>query len=281
MKIIDKLSSLFKKYTSKKTVKGSRRYNRKPDLKIDSDPQYHQTFKVAFSLLPAKVDLRPNMPPVYNQGDIGSCTGNASAAAFEYLQLQELSTKTSGVEIFDPKQYTPVSRLFIYYNERKLNKQTSEDAGATLRDSVLSLLYWGACKEISWSYKDSNAFVEPTKDSYDEASLHKISKYYRFADLDHVKHSLAAGFPVIIGISVYESFESEEVARTGYVPIPNPSEQCMGGHAVCVVGYDDSRNVLIVRNSWGADWGDKGYFYLPYSFFQNPNLSDDWWTIRK
>lgn len=230
---------------------------------------------------PTNCDLRPLCPPVYDQGQVGSCTGNAAAGAFDFLQLSELKAKLTGAEEFDPSTYEPASRLFIYYNERRMNRDTSEDAGATLRDAVKSLLYYGACPESVWKYDESKAFVQPSEEAYTEGYKHKISKYYRFADLEHIKHSLVAGFPVIFGITIYASFEGDDVAETGLVPMPSPNEECLGGHAVMMVGYDDVKRHVIVRNSWGADWGDKGYFYLPYEYVTDPNLAEDFWSIRK
>jgi C1A family cysteine protease len=232
--------------------------------------------------LPSQADLRPLCSPVFDQGQVGSCTGNAAAGAFEFLQLKELRELSVGAEEFDPKKYEPASRLFIYYNERRMDNDTQEDAGATLRDAVKSLLYYGACPESMWPYVESKAFTKPTDAAYEDALSHRISKYYRFADFEHIKHSLSAGYPVIFGITLFESFESAEVAQTGLVPMPKVGrESVLGGHAVMIVGYDDTKQHVIVRNSWGTGWGDKGYFYLPYAYVQNPELASDFWTLRK
>ena len=264
------------------TSKLGKIYNRKPDS-IDLRDEFYQAQPPAvLDALPTTVDLRPLCSPVFDQGQVGSCTGNAAAGAFEFLQLKELREKNPGIEEFDPSTYEAASRLFIYYNERRLDHDTGEDAGATLRDAVKSLLYYGACKESTWPYIESQAFTQPSPEAYEEAFKHRINKYYRFADLEHIKHSLAAGYPVIFGITLFESFESDQVAQNGLVPMPQYGrENILGGHAVMIVGYDDITQHIIVRNSWGTGWGDKGYFYLPYDYVTNPDFASDFWTIRK
>ena len=256
-----------------------RKYNRKPSVTRPEDEFYSKAVDGVIADIPKKVDLRPFCSPVFDQGNLGSCTGNAGAGMLEYLELQSLK-KGSTDDTFD-KSFESVSRLYIYYNERRLNGDTKEDSGASIKDCVSACLYYGSCKETSWPYDIAQAYTKPSDAAYAEGMQHKISKYYRFADLDHVKHSLAAGFPVIMGITVYGSFESDKVAKTGKVPMPKPNEEYLGGHAVLAVGYDDKKKVLIVRNSWGADWGDKGYFYLPYAYVSDPSLADEFWSIRK
>jgi len=88
------------------------------------------------------------------------------------------------------------------------------------------------------------------------------------------------GFPIAAGFTVYDAFESDTVATNGMLSMPGPTEQMLGGHAVLIVGYDDARGVFIVRNSWGADWGDRGYFYVPYGYFTDADLATDFWTVR-
>jgi len=105
--------------------------------------------------------------------------------------------------------------------------------------------------------------------------------YQRLYTLDEMLGCLADGFPFEFGFSVYESFESDQVARTGLVPMPKRGESLLGGHAVVGVGYDQATERLIVRNSWGVGWGDKGYFYLPFAYASNRNLSDDFWKVSK
>lgn len=220
--------------------------------------------------LPHAVDLRPGMPAVYDQGDLGSCTGNAIAAAFQFDQMKEHITS-----------WTP-SRLFIYYNERLIEGDVSEDAGAQIRDGIKAIAGYGVCEETLWPYNVSQFAVKPSAAAYAEARLNTAVTYARVEqNLNDMKHTLASGYPIVIGITVFESFESDEVAATGIVPMPTANEQDLGGHAVLVVGYSDERHQWIVRNSWGESWGDKGYFYMPYEYLTNDQLAQDFWVVTQ
>jgi C1A family cysteine protease len=224
--------------------------------------------------LPKAVDLRPQAPrEVYDQGQLGSCTGNSIAGAIEFDLIKQKAAKV----------FTP-ARLFIYYNERVIEHTTSSDSGAQIRDGVKSIAKLGAPPETLWPYSDKNPgpFLEKPSDAvYAEAIKHKVTSYQRVArSLSQIKGCLASGYPFVFGFSVYESFESEEVAKTGNAPMPGPTEQMLGGHAVLAVGYDEGTQRILVRNSWGAGWGQGGYFTLPYAYLLDGNLSDDFWTIR-
>jgi C1A family cysteine protease len=218
--------------------------------------------------LPASVDLRAQCPPVYDQGELGSCTANAIAAALEFdAARQKLPVSTP-------------SRLFIYYNERVIEGTVSSDSGAQIRDGVKSVAQWGDCPETEWPYDTSQFAVQPTQSCYEDAAKH-LALVYEVVNqgLDDLRGCLAAGFPFVFGFTVYASFESEYVARTGHVPMPQWFERAIGGHAVMAVGYDDATSTFIVRNSWGTDWGDAGYFYFPYAYMTSA-LTSDLWTIR-
>ena len=138
------------------------------------------------------------------------------------------------------------------------------------------------CPEKIWEYNTSKFAIKPTQDCYDSALNNQVQEYLRISPhtLYEVKHCLSDGYPVAFGFTVYESLMSSKVAKTGIAQMPKNNEQMMGGHAVLAVGYDDSKEALIVRNSWGSDWGLKGYFYLPYGYVTEDNLSADYWTIR-
>ena len=220
--------------------------------------------------LPTKVDLRNMMPAPYDQGELGSCTAQSLAGLLEYSEHKQNK----------PHPQT-ASRLFIYYNERLLEGTVNADSGAMLRDGIKSLIRWGYCEEVLWPYVIARFKKKPPRPAYGDAFKSRISQYARINNhsLNDMKVALASGNPFVFGFSVYESFESEAVAKTGVMLMPQPNEQMLGGHAVLAVGYDDERQVIIVRNSWGVNWGDKGYFYMPYAFITNPALADDFWTI--
>jgi len=219
--------------------------------------------------LPAEVDLTLGMPDVYDQGNLGSCTANAIGAAFQF------GLDKQGLPDFMP------SRLFIYYNERVILGTVNFDSGAMLRDGIRSVAQLGVCSEDLWPYDTSKFRDEPSEKCYQEAVGNRALDYQRVSrSLSQMKGCLAAGFPFVFGFTVYESFESPEVERTGVVPMPSSDEEVLGGHAVLAVGYVEDEQRFRVRNSWGEDWGDAGYFTMPYAYLTTRSLSSDFWTIQ-
>lgn len=236
----------------------------------DVPDQRDLTYKVGKPMiLPLSVDLRSQMPPVYDQGDLGSCTANAIAAAFEYSQVK------GGRADFMP------SRLFIYYEERKMEGTIESDAGAMIRDGVKAINKIGVVSETQWPYDEKKFTDQPTPRVYGDARFHRSVQYQRVAQsVNLMRQCLAQGNPFVFGFTVYDSFLSDEIAETGAVPMPSQSEDAQGGHAVLAVGYDHAAQHFIVRNSWGSAWGAAGYCTMPYPYLLDSNLCDDLWTIQ-
>lgn len=250
--------------------KFAKRYGWKKDITRIGD-LFHNFFIHPHQHIIQKVDLRPGFAsiPVYNQGELGSCTANSLAGAFEYDLVKQNLTN------FMP------SRLFIYYNERVIENDVDQDAGGQLRDGVATLGTLGVCNEDAWPYDIAKFADKPTDQCFTDALQNKAVQYKRVEQtLPQMKQCLLNNLPFVFGFTVYQSFESEEVAKTGYMTMPTLFDKPVGGHAVLCVGFDDEKKVFIVRNSWGEDWGDKGYFYMPYAYLTSSVLASDLWTVE-
>lgn len=214
------------------------------------------------------VDLRPQCSTIEDQGNLGSCTGNAIAGAIELLNKRENRT-------------LEISRLFIYYFERLFIGTVNYDSGAYIRDGIKACYTYGAAQESLWPYIIRKFRMQPSGPALTDGQKRKITLYQRITNHEGCLDALNNGYPVIIGFDVYSSFQSASVARTGIMPYPNTKkEKLLGGHAVLLVGYDKERQVYIARNSWGTRWGDKGYFYMPFQVIQNQRMSGDFWIIK-
>jgi C1A family cysteine protease len=236
--------------------------------------------------LPAAVDLREWCSAIEDQLNLGSCTAQAGAGIMEYYERKAFG------------RHVEASRLFLYKVTRNLMK-TKGDTGAYLRMTMGAMVLFGVPPEEYWPYTDGEAFDrEPPAFCYAFAESYKTIKYYRHdppgtpADklLDEVKKYLAAGHPVMFGFTVYNSID--EAAANGRIPFPSPREKILGGHAVAAVGYDDKLRIknaqsgqtalgaLLIRNSWGEGWGEKGYGWLPYDYVRR-GLAEDFWSVLK
>lgn len=224
-------------------------------------------FVVRFKLLaplPKSVDLRSASLPILNQGPLGSCTGFGIGRAFRQL------LKKNKLPLYQPSQ------LFIYYNERVLERTLHVDAGATIRSGMKVITSWGACDLDQWPYIVSNFRATPIPAAYKNAKSanHKAVQYQRVTSLMDIKAALASGLLVVIGFSVYSNFYS--IRSNGIMPEPAGSME--GGHCVTIDGYDDATQRFICSNSWGTRFGHRGYFYMPYSYLNNVF---DKWVIQK
>lgn len=248
-----------------------RRYGWSPSLPDHRDYRYRPT-ALALLAAPPHVDLSTSAPPVYDQGELGSCTANALAGLIQFDEVKQ------GLALAASK--TP-SRLMIYYDERAIEGTVGSDAGAAIRDGIKTLNTQGWCDETLWPYDVSRFVEQPPAACYAQSLPRRISEYAAVSqDADHIVACLAEGFPVVGGFTVYQSFESQAVAKSGMVPMPGRGERVLGGHAVGIFGYDLPRQLFLIRNSWGDGWGLKGYCWMPFAYWSNPNLASDLWTIR-
>lgn len=213
------------------------------------------------------VDLRAKLGTVYDQGEVGSCTANAICGAFRMLESD--------------KSFQP-SRLYVYAKERMMDYpgQPLTDSGS---DAALGLSWvakTGVCSEGLWPYNVQKVNTVPPSSCDVDAKNHKITGIFDLSQRKgsksiskQIEIALDSSLPVLLAFSVYESFFSADVARTGIVPMPNQrTEELNGGHEVLIVGYKPLVKQFIVANSWASTWGDNGFFYLPYSFVEDPNL---------
>jgi len=237
--------------------------------------------------LPASVDLREWCSPIEDQGNLGSCTANAGVGIIEYYERKSFG------------RHIEASRLFLYKVTRNLMKLKG-DTGAYLRTTMGAMILFGVPPEPYWPYSDEgNKFdQEPPAFCYAFAQNYQTLKYFRHDPsgsksdeiLKKAKTYLASGHPVMFGFTVYNSIEQAE--ETGKIPFPSAKEKVEGGHAVAAVGYDDKMKIknkygsvtttgaLLIRNSWGEAWGDKGYGWLPYEYVLK-RLAEDFWSVLK
>lgn len=223
-----------------------------------------------------EVDPRPDMPPVYDQGNLGSCTAQAIAAAFQYNEIIKESYLATEIP----------SRLFLYYGERVREGTVNTDSGAYGRNGFKVLRKTGVCPESAWPY-DINRFTEkPDDNAFREATLRKIKHYVHpglgrplLDRVEAFKRLLSNQQTIAFGFTVYESFES---GWDDIMPIPISGESVLGGHEVLLVGYlNDAPDCGLCRNSWGEGWGMGGYFLMPWKYLANPEFSADWRSIYR
>ena len=241
-----------------------------PDLPDHRDMKYRAVAPVHIA---DHVDMRNInfMPTIVDQGDFSACTGNSTAALFHYMH-RKLRVKE--------KDFQP-SRMLIYNLTRMLEgTPLVQDCGAYLRDCIKVIATNGVCDEKIFPYDQKRFTKEPSRTVLSAAKKHKALQYFRIENLDEMLTCLSEGYPFVFGITVYESFMTPEVEKTGWVPMPSLQERVRGGHAIWACGHDTANKTILCANSWGTGWGDKGFFYLPLAYAGNPDLATDAWTVR-
>ena len=204
-----------------------------------------------------------------------SCTANAVCAAYTYDLIKQHEIVT-----FNP------SRLFLYYNTRvQVEKRNPQSKTASLRDTVKAMSKIGVCLEDSWKYDAKQVAIKPSAQCYKEAEGNKIKSYHRIDqsnDINQLRACLNAGSPFVFSFIVYPSFY--QAPPSGVVPVPTASEKSKNphppGHACVAVGYNDKSKTIRVLNSWGKNWGDNGFFYMPYDYITDRSLCYDFWKIE-
>lgn len=254
----------------------SRAYNHKKDL-LDNNNKNHvfkeEHYTVASTSLPVSFSLKTSgyIPDILDQGSLGSCGPCEISNAIRFCLKKEK------VIDFQP------SRLFIYYFTRLLEESdVTQDTGISIKGALMTIQKYGACSEVNLPYDITKFAIKPSVLEITAASQHTSGFQYKSIpqNLVSIKQALFSGFPIVLGIQVYTSFESNSVANTGNVPMPNlQSESLLGGHSCCIYSYDDTKQLFTLSNSWGNRWGQAGYFTIPYGYLLNPNLASDFWQI--
>jgi C1A family cysteine protease len=258
----------------------NKKYTLKRDILTGQESKFgieHHT--VSVTQLPTKFDIRTNnplIPDILNQANLGCCVGNEMSNALKY-SIGKASGLTS--------EWQP-SRLYLYYFGRTEDSSpVNQDTGMSLNGCLKGLSKYGVCSEIHWPYTISQFTKRPGKYAIEAGKTHIPEFDYQqvLQNEVHIKQALLTGYPVVIGIQVYESFESDKVAKTGTVPMPDiDTEELLGMHCVAIWAYDDETKLFTLSNSWDKDWGDKGYFTLPYAYVLDPTLCQSLWrTFNK
>jgi C1A family cysteine protease len=232
----------------------------------------------------SKVDLREWCSPIRDQGPLGSCTANAGTGLVEYFENRAFG------------HHTDVSRRFLYKVARNLTHNIG-DSGVSPRAVMASLVFFGLCPESYWPYWIDEFDNEPTPFCYAYTQKYRAIKYVRLDQptipysqaLKDIKTFLSFGLPSMFGFTCFESLDTQtDFDEMGRIPFPCPSENATDGHTVVAVGYDDdmkitndkkeTKGAFLIRNSWGMDWGDLGYGWIPYEYLLQ-GLANDWWTL--
>ena len=273
------------------------KYLLRPDVRQPGEKRFSDYLKAV--RVPQDTDYRPEMPPVWDQGDLGACQSYAADAIDQYIKGYA---------------YTP-SHIFTYYNVRKVEgSPADEDTGGTLSGTCRAVKQYGICNSAVWPNDNSRFAVEPSAAAYADGAAGNdgLEEFYRVESVNEARQALAAGHLPYIGIRIYENFETEETMESGIIPAPEGA--LLGGHALVIVGHHDnpaaslsqvlrdlfagrwpafwsglkglfrrrgSKGYFLIRNSWGTGigLGGTGYFRADYEVLEKL-LMDMWIVVR-
>lgn len=255
----------------------NRKYNLKPAVVTGHEKLFSlEHHNVETLSLPIHFDLRTAfpgcIPPVLDQSQLGACGPNEISNAMRYCLAKEK------LQIFQP------SRLYIYYFTRLFEgSDVHQDTGVSISGACGAIRKFGVCSENNWGYDITKYTQQPPRNAIIAAHTHIPG--YQFLqvpqNLVSIKQALYSGYPVLIGLQLYTSFESDEVAKTGKVPMPDTTkETLLGGHCLNLISYNDTTQTFTGMNSWSDSWGDKGFFTIPYQYILDPNLGSDYCQVR-
>lgn len=221
----------------------------------------------------SSIDLRKNFSKIKNQGQQGSCLAFALTSIFEYMMKVNKQTECD------------LSEAFLYYNARNMDDNndvsTKEDTGSRFKPAMDSLIKYGISLEKFWPYNDEVYSNKPTREAYKDAENRKLIKAVNVnGNSNAIKSALSDGYPVAVSLTLCPSFYN----NGAYITVPskeeiddikenvNKSDVILRCHAMVIVGYSEDLKMFLVRNSWGDNWGDKGYCYIPYAYIDNNDL---------
>jgi C1A family cysteine protease len=230
----------------------------------------HITKKVKQNVNFVDLSTSSYMPPVLDQGNLGTCAEFSSLSAFIYLARKQ------GLQIENM-----LSPLFLYFNVRFKEGTVSSDSGSQLSDVMFCLKQQGVCNSSLWPYNINKFRDKPPTSCYADGKKHTLINFHKIHQtMENIKNTLIQGLTIVFGFVVYSSFESNYTLQTGKMVMPRKGEKILGGHAVEIVGFNDRTQFIKFKNSWGDKLGDKGYFYMPYSYVLNPNYCSDFYVME-
>ena len=244
-----------------------RRFNHGLGARVDNTPRMVDDGQSAgfmtMASLPERVDLRPQFGPVYNQGMTNACVGFSTVGG-----LGEFYARKRGWNMrFSPR--------YLWNLGRKLEGNVDQNVGMYLEDAIKVIDNLGMLPEAAYPFSSTNpeepAFASvltqlPSNAMIEQAKKFRISQgWERVPSVHAMKKALSEGKPVVFAMMIFSNINN---GVNGVIPMPGPNDEPVGGHAIVAVGYDNAKRHFIIRNSWGAEWGDKGYGYLPYDAFR-------------